>query len=179
MKVTTLFLCCYLAAMLGTTGCGSKKEPETKPEEKTAPAPAAAEQEPPETPIEESSPAGEDPVVSADQLASQFERIYFNYDEASLTSAARMSLKKNARLLMDNPEVSVTIEGHCDERGTNEYNLALGSRRAQSVRDYLIDLGVAESRLSTVSKGEEEPLVLEQTDAAFAQNRRAEFVPSR
>jgi len=85
-------------------------------------------------------------------------------------------LKKKAQGLKDNPAARVTIEGHCDNRGTNEYNLALGDRRAHSAQVFLIDLGIAESRVQTISFGEERPIDTADNEAAWAQNRRAHFV---
>jgi peptidoglycan-associated lipoprotein len=85
-------------------------------------------------------------------------------------------LKEKAAWLQDRPEVDVLIEGHCDERGTNEYNLALGERRAQSAKVFLVNMGIASSRLTTVSYGEERPLDPGHDEAAWAKNRRAQFV---
>lgn len=106
------------------------------------------------------------------------ERVYFPFDSAQLTAEARATLQRNADWLKANPEQSVTLEGHCDERGTNEYNFALGQRRAQSVYQYLLGLGVSKGRLSTVTYGEEQPLVDASNESAWAQNRRVEFTLS-
>jgi peptidoglycan-associated lipoprotein len=95
-----------------------------------------------------------------------------------LTAEARATLQRNADWLKAHPDQSVTLEGHCDERGTNEYNFALGQRRAQSVFQYLIGLGVSKDRLSTVTYGEEQPLVDASNESAWAQNRRVEFTLS-
>lgn len=99
--------------------------------------------------------------------------IYFDYDQASLTSEARDQLARSARFLQERPQFAVTLEGHCDERGTDEYNLALGERRAQSTKDYLVSLGVPASRLSTISYGEERPTCRESVESCWSQNRRA------
>ncbi|PIE71126.1 MAG: peptidoglycan-associated lipoprotein [Deltaproteobacteria bacterium] len=99
-------------------------------------------------------------------------RIYFDFDSSVLTPTAQRILMVKAQWLRKNPSVHVQVEGHCDERGTNEYNLALGDRRAKSIKRYLVDLGVAPERLSTVSYGEERPAVPGDWD----KNRRAEFV---
>lgn len=101
--------------------------------------------------------------------------IHFKYDSAELSSMAKMVLKEKAAWLKANYSVSVTIEGHCDERGTTEYNLALGERRASAAKDYLINLGVAASRLSTISYGEEQPKDFGKTEASYRKNRRAHF----
>lgn len=102
--------------------------------------------------------------------------IYFEFDSAALTPSAVAVLKEKAAWLQDRPEVDVLIEGHCDERGTNEYNLALGERRAQSAKAFLVNMGIASSRLTTVSYGEERPLDPGHDEAAWAKNRRAQFV---
>lgn len=101
--------------------------------------------------------------------------VFFDYDKYDLRSDARQLLQDNARYLKENSGFSVLLEGHCDERGTNEYNLALGERRADAVRSYLIDLGVDGSRLSTISYGEEKPFALGHTENAWSQNRRVHF----
>ncbi|WP_027716025.1 peptidoglycan-associated lipoprotein Pal [Desulfuromonas sp. TF] len=107
------------------------------------------------------------------------QRIFFDFDQYVLTSQARDILAGNAAYLKANPEVSVRIEGHCDERGSDEYNLALGERRAQSAQKYLISLGIDSSRLDVISYGEEKPLDPGNNEEAWAKNRRAEFVVTR
>ena len=102
--------------------------------------------------------------------------IYFEFDSSALTSQAEAALKINTKWLENNPGAKVTVEGHCDERGTNEYNLALGDRRAQSTKKYLLDMGIKESRISTISYGEEKPADPGHDEAAWAKNRRAHFV---
>ena len=104
------------------------------------------------------------------------EMVYFAFDDASLDQQAQEVLREKAVWLRDNPDAGVIIEGHCDERGTNAYNLALGERRAESVKSFLVNLGVDASRLTTISYGEERPIAFGQTEAAWAQNRRAAFV---
>jgi peptidoglycan-associated lipoprotein len=103
------------------------------------------------------------------------ENIFFEFDKAILTPEAREALTKNGAWLRINADVAITIEGHCDERGTNEYNLALGDRRAENVKTFLVDLGIDRSRLTTISFGEERPLVRGEGEAFWAQNRRARF----
>jgi peptidoglycan-associated lipoprotein len=102
--------------------------------------------------------------------------VQFDYDSYDLREDARMTLKSNAEWLKSNAAAKVEIEGHCDERGTVEYNLALGAKRAKSAKDYLTTLGVGGDRLSTISYGEELPLCREQSESCYAQNRRAHFV---
>jgi len=102
--------------------------------------------------------------------------IYFDFDKYDLRPDARTSLKANAGWLKGNPSAQVDVEGHADERGTNEYNLALGAKRAQSARDYLVTLGIAAGRLSTKSYGEEVPVCREKTEECWKTNRRDRFV---
>ena len=101
--------------------------------------------------------------------------IFFEFDSSILTSEAQLMLKKKAEWLQNNPEAMSTIEGHCDDRGTNEYNLALGDRRATSTKTFLVDLGISASRLTTISYGEERPVDLGQNEDAWAKNRRCHF----
>jgi peptidoglycan-associated lipoprotein len=104
------------------------------------------------------------------------DRVFFDFDKYNIRADQRGTVEALAAWLDTNPSVTLTIEGHCDERGTREYNLALGERRANSVRDYLVALGINPGRLSTVSYGEERPAVLGSNDSAWAQNRRGVFV---
>jgi peptidoglycan-associated lipoprotein len=108
--------------------------------------------------------------------AGPLKDIYFEYDSADLRNDARETLRANADWLKKNPSARVEIEGHCDDRGTNEYNLALGAKRAQSAKNYLTTLGIAADRLSTISYGEEIPVCKEQNESCWRQNRRARFV---
>jgi peptidoglycan-associated lipoprotein len=107
------------------------------------------------------------------------EDIRFEYDSATLTDQARSTLEKHALWLQNHRAAKVMVEGHCDERGTVEYNLALGEKRARAARDYLASLGVAADRLGTVSYGKERPLDTGNNEAAWAANRRAHFAVSR
>jgi len=104
------------------------------------------------------------------------EDIYFDFDKSTLTPTAQDNLLRKAEWLRENPDATVTIEGHCDERGTNEYNLALGDRRAESAKAFLIDLGIDPMRLTTISYGEERPVDPRHTEEAWAKNRRDHFV---
>jgi peptidoglycan-associated lipoprotein len=103
--------------------------------------------------------------------------VHFAYDSYELDGTARDVLAANAEWLKDNSRAKTEIEGHCDERGTVEYNLALGARRAKAVKDYLVTLGISGDRLSTISYGEELPLCREQNEQCYARNRRVHFVP--
>ncbi len=109
---------------------------------------------------------------------SALKDIYFDFDSYTLSTESRTTLKAAADWLKKNPAARVAIEGHCDERGTSEYNLALGAKRAQAAKDYLVTLGVPPDRLSTVSYGEEIPLCREHFESCWQQNRRDRFVTS-
>jgi peptidoglycan-associated lipoprotein len=104
------------------------------------------------------------------------EDVYFEFDSIRLAPQAQEILTKKAEWLRANPTAKITIEGHCDSRGTNEYNLALGEGRAQSAKAFLVDLGIDPSRLNTISYGEERPIDRAQTEEGWAKNRRAHFV---
>jgi peptidoglycan-associated lipoprotein len=104
--------------------------------------------------------------------------IGFNFDSAALSDNARATLKANADWLKANPSARIQIEGHCDERGTAEYNMALGAKRAQAAMDYLATLGIAGNRMSTTSYGEEIPVCKESAESCWVKNRRARFVVS-
>jgi peptidoglycan-associated lipoprotein len=101
--------------------------------------------------------------------------IHFEFDSSTLTPEAQMILKKKAEWLQNNPEAMSTIEGNCDDRGTNEYNLALGDKRATSAKNFLVDLGISASRLTTISYGEERPVDPGKNEEAWAKNRRCHF----
>ena len=105
--------------------------------------------------------------------------INYNFDSAQLSESARATLKANADWLKANPAARVQIEGHCDERGAADYNMALGAKRAQAAMDYLATLGIAANRLATISYGEEIPVCKEKTEDCWAKNRRARFVVSQ
>jgi len=164
--LVSLFLFTYLI------GCG--KKPALKPAV-----------EPPKTETEtktgETTPEpvqDEDVMSESGDLDTKVElgRIHFEFDKYRLTDEAKEVLADNARVLKNNSKVRILIEGHCDERGTVEYNLALGERRAQAARSYLIELGVPESRISIISYGKERPLEYGQNESTWAKNRRDEFV---
>jgi peptidoglycan-associated lipoprotein len=116
---------------------------------------------------------GQSPATPA---SSPMKDIQFDFDSYALRTDAQGTLRATAEWLKANPSVRVEIEGHCDERGTDEYNLALGAKRAQAAKDYLVKLGVAAARLSTISYGEEIPVCREQTEACWEKNRRDRFV---
>ncbi len=108
-----------------------------------------------------------------DLIVNVGDRVFFGYDSSDLDSDALELLQDQVAWLKQNSNVSVTVEGHCDERGTREYNLALGEKRAQAVKNYLIGLGISPDRVSTISYGKERPAVVGSNDGAWAQNRRS------
>lgn len=101
------------------------------------------------------------------------DRVFFEFDSSVLDAQSQDTLSRQAGWLQQNPNISVTVEGHCDERGTREYNIALGERRAYAAKKYLVSLGVEPNRVSTVSYGKERPAVVGSDESAWAQNRRA------
>ncbi len=116
------------------------------------------------------------PLPALHEMAGMLKTIYFDYDKSSIRSDQRPGLDQNVEFLLINPDINVLLEGHCDERGTVEYNFALGGRRATSVKDYMIKKGIVERRLATLSKGEEEPVVPGHNEEAWTKNRRVEFI---
>jgi peptidoglycan-associated lipoprotein len=165
-----------LAMLLGASSCAKKSQktaptpPPTPPVEKPAPAPTPPPPPPPPTPPP--APEPEKPKVTAED----FKPAFFDFDSYKLRDDARQALDHDGKLLRDNPSLQVTIEGHCDERGTAEYNQALGEKRAQAARDYLTGSGIQASRLQVVSYGKERPFDPGHDEAAWAKNRRAHFV---
>ena len=108
--------------------------------------------------------------------SSPLKEVYFNFNRSDIRADARATLKSNAAWLKSNPAVRAQIEGHCDERGTTDYNMALGAKRAQAVKDYLVNMGIPAARLSTISYGKEAPVCKETTEACWQKNRRGRFV---
>ena len=172
-------------------GC-PKKEPVTPPEDlstrsvSTAPANPATDVKPSAKPASGEDRTQVDPLKDPDlaKLNSYVWNqgllgdVYFDFDRYELKSEFRDRLSRNADWLKSHPEFLITIEGHCDERGTNEYNLALGQRRATAARDYIVSLGVAATRIRTISYGEERPVCNESGESCWSQNRRAHFLIS-
>ncbi len=117
-----------------------------------------------------------DAAEEAAQPAILLQDVFFEYDKFDLSDNARDAINQNGRLLREHSSVRILIEGHCDERGTVQYNLALGEKRAREVKGYLVDLGIAASRIDVVSYGKEKPFVLGHDEASWSQNRRAHFV---
>ena len=188
-----------LAWLSVAVACGGKKPPTASPTQPPQPFPTAgsgsgsgsgrATQPPPPPDVKAPPPVTSvplDPSVVADPLVnmspeqinqqSPLQPVFFAYDSDQVDDAARKVLGDNADLLKKYPSWVVSIEGHCDERGTAEYNLALGERRALAAKSYLVSLGIAADRLRTVSYGKEFPFDPGHDEAAFSQNRRAHFM---
>lgn len=122
-------------------------------------------------------PTPREPVVDASAIFDKnVKTIYFDYDKSEIRPDQMAQLRTNADWLKQNPSIRFVIQGHCDERGSQEYNLALGDHRANAVKEYLVQQGIAENRMSIISYGEEKPVCRETTEACMALNRRAEFV---
>lgn len=145
------------AAVAAVSACASRPEPTPTPE--------------PQTPTTSERPQGPVPGSLEDFRVSVGDRVFFGYDRFDLTPEARAVLERQAAWLRQYPNVRVLIAGNCDERGTREYNLALGARRAAAVRDYLASLGVAANRMETVSYGKERPIDPRSNEEAWSVNR--------
>lgn len=117
-----------------------------------------------------------DETAEEAQAAAELKDVLFEYDSYAIASDARPVLNRAASFLNSNKKINVLLEGHCDERGTNEYNLALGEKRAKSVKNYLVSLGVSPDRINVITYGEEKPACTEQSESCWQQNRRAHFV---
>ncbi len=166
-----LMLMTMLAALLVTVSCQKKVEtaaPEV-PKDTSVSTTATPKAPPPSVP-------STTPMVDSEKEAFTSEDINFAFDDSSLSATAQEILQRKAAYMKKNAAVNAVIEGHCDERGTTEYNIALGDRRAQSAKSFLVDLGVASTRLTTISYGEEMPVDPRQTEEAYAKNRRAHFL---
>jgi len=161
-----------LVCLLLVAGCAKKP---IAPQVTETPPPAdTMDKATPADPVEQpvSDPA---PVQKAEIPTIELDRIHFAFDQSTLTPEARDALAANAVVLKTSPELMVNIGGHCDSRGSDEYNLALGERRAQAAKKFLVSLGVAADRIQIISYGEEQPLDSANNETAYAKNRRAEF----
>jgi len=175
-----------LLLLVGAAACHKGQPPVARPTPPPPPPPASTEARPPEPPeprreaVPPPLPVPGEPVAgrSLDDLNrdSPLRPVLFDYDSAEVNETGRTILSANAAVLKKSPSWVVTIEGHCDERGTPEYNLALGERRAVAARTYLLSLGVDASRMRTVSYGSEFPFDPGHQESAWSKNRRAHFV---
>lgn len=186
-------LCAAIFIVLAITlinGCAQRKiagAPEqppaqseiTKTEDKKTTSDTTVAKELPKESITEkqlSKAQPEDTQSSLKELQTRIQDIHFDYDKYDIKDDAKPVLKEVSAILSRNKNIKVIIEGHCDERGTNEYNLGLGDRRANSVKEFLISLGIPSGKIETISYGEEKPLCENQTEECWAKNRRAHFV---
>jgi peptidoglycan-associated lipoprotein len=180
-----------VAAILTLAACGKKTAPVARPIPPPPPPPSSVTPPPAPRPPAPPEPAREPVAVPAEPVrddaissaslddlnkTSPLKPVYFELDSSDLSAANQKVLGEDAALLKRYPGWTVTVEGHCDERGTAEYNLALGERRAMAARAYLVSLGIAADRLRTVSYGKEFPFDPGHDEAAWAKNRRAHFV---
>lgn len=177
----------FAVAMLLSMGCAKKEVKSTEAPVSAAP---AGKESPAGVVTEAVKPASPEPaaqtrvaaaeaaagIAATEEKASIFQDIRFDFDKSFIREDAKPTLTKVADYLKKNAGAKLTIEGHCDERGTAEYNMALGDRRADSARKYLVSLGVPAGALSTISFGKEKPLDPGHTEEAWAKNRRAHFV---
>jgi peptidoglycan-associated lipoprotein len=164
MKLKQLMVLAMVTSLTVVVGCGGKKAIDEPAPTETSTTPV---EEPREQPVEQ-------PVTpSTDMSPVSLNDVFFDFDQYNLTSEAKSTLDANARELKRMAETNITIEGHCDERGTKAYNLALGDKRANAARDYLVALGVGSSRITTVSYGKERPFDQGHDESAWAKNRRA------
>jgi peptidoglycan-associated lipoprotein len=163
-KISAILL--ISSAALALSAC-SKKAPEDIP-------PPPADTAPPPTTPTTPTPTGPAAGSQADFLASvSADRIFFDTDKSDVDDEDRATLRSQAEWLLRYPQKRITVEGHADERGTREYNIALGERRANSAKNYLAALGIDPARISTISYGKERPAALGSDEASWAQNRRA------
>lgn len=162
-----LFFFVTLAAMLALViaGCPKKQVPVEEPP--TKPVAQDTTQKPPEKPAE--------PPAKPTLREDQFQTVYFDFDKYNLRPDAKAALDANYQLLTEYGDAIVKIEGHCDERGTVEYNLSLGEKRARAAMEYLVGLGISANRISIISYGKERPAVMGSDEAAWSKNRRCEF----
>ena len=165
MRRTIVLLVLGTIAFALLNGCGGPPPPPPPP---PTPPPTPVDTTPPPPPPPREEPK---PVLQE----SQFQTVYFDFDKFNLRADAKASLDANFALLQEFADAMVKIEGHCDERGTVEYNLSLGEKRARAVMDYLVGKGVAAARLSIITYGKERPVDPGHTETAWAKNRRAEF----
>ncbi|MDD5021424.1 MAG: peptidoglycan-associated lipoprotein Pal [Endomicrobiaceae bacterium] len=163
-KIGLLFL---IAMGLGISACAKKQT--------IAPEPEQVAVEEPQITVEDIKFTEEPSIRDANiEEKTALETVYFDLDSSSINGASMNILKDNEKYLNANPTVNIVVEGHCDERGTTEYNLALGQRRALKIKEYYVQLGIAPNRIATISYGEEMPAVKMSSEAAWAKNRRAE-----
>ena len=173
-------LAAILPAVFFTASC-NKKMVQTEPVQTTQPeiqkaSDGSTEEAEQAGQLQEDRLQGEEAGREPAGAAFITENIYFSFDSSLLSDQAQQILNSKADYLRINSGVTVTVEGHCDERGTDAYNIVLGERRAESVKNFLVDLGISANRLNTISYGEERPIAMGQDEASWAKNRRAQFM---
>jgi len=176
----TILLGVILPAMFFTVSC-TKNVVKTEPVSTTQPeisktSDKSAEQVKQTEQMQEDRSQAEAAASEAAGMAFVNENILFSFDSSVLSDQAQQILNSKADYLRANSGVTVTVEGHCDERGTEAYNIALGERRAESVKNFLVDMGISANRLNTISYGEERPIAMGQDEASWGKNRRAQFM---
>jgi peptidoglycan-associated lipoprotein len=176
MKRIGLLLVLGIFCVTFATGCGSLKKKQKSPEELASLEESAIRGE--DIPLE-GMPEGNFVEPSDKGINGIFEDVHFDYDKSNVRQQDYPILNKIGDWLKDNEDVSIMIEGHCDERGSNEYNMALGEQRALGTRRYLVGLGIDSGRIYTVSYGEEKPLDPGHTESSWVKNRRAHFLVSK
>jgi peptidoglycan-associated lipoprotein len=169
-RIATLALAALLFGMLAGLGCSSRKQVTTA--DTTPPPPPPTETTTPPPPPSE--PPSE--TTAETSTATGLEDAFFDYDAADIRNDAKDALTNNGKYLSSHGSSNIVIEGHCDERGSVEYNLALGERRARAAKDFLVSYGVPATRLTTISYGKERPFDAGHDESAWAKNRRAHFV---
>jgi peptidoglycan-associated lipoprotein len=178
------FLVFSVLILLVSIGFGCKQRTVTQPEQQPSQEMKEGAKAPSAEEVTEQKMASKVESVEESEMASRkmmekegmFNDILFDFDKYNVKDMYKPELKKVSSWMMDNPDAKILVEGHTDERGTNEYNLALGDRRANAVKDYLVSLGVSSSRIETISYGEEKPLCTESDEECWQKNRRAHFV---
>ena len=176
---------CLLALSVGLGACSAQQPPATAPE----PDEASSDQRPPQRVTRQSGT--EEPLdagawgpadaggntLGVDRIPDDYvlQTVYFDYDQSEIRADQRAKLQANAQYLRENQHLRVLVGGHADERGTREYNMALGEQRASSTMQYLVALGIPPERIEIISYGEEQPAMTGESESSYAQNRRAEF----
>ncbi len=167
LKLIKIFMTFFaVLSLFMATGCSSNRK-------------AVSEPVPEVSDSEDDSSGNDDLMIYSDSdsgSAGSLKTVNFAYNSSMLSDESRSILDDNASFLKENPQVSIQIEGHCDERGGVQYNLALGEKRANAVRDYLVAMGVASANISTISLGKERPLAFGHDESTWSKNRRANFI---
>ena len=180
MKRTSVVVLALLLvlSLIALTGCPKKAEVSSVPEPQAQPEKVAEAPAPPAEDAAKAAKAAEEAKAAeaAAKQAAGLQPVYFDFDKSFIRDDAKATMKANADWLKANPKATIRIEGSCDERGTIEYNQALGQRRAASAKKYLADMGISAKRISLISYGKEKPVCKESTEDCWQKNRRDDFV---